>query len=434
MAAGDAAHLLPTSVTQGLGVRISDMVITEVPDGSAGVLLSPQQRLMATELASAADDVFGSPSGAPVVTVPPGLRLWGPSADLPAASEVRVLGFDPERGTPSPPAEHAAAQGSPEAATPDGGESDPAGGAGAAAAAPPPRPTLSVGGSASSFSGASSLPGPSTTATTVSGCTYGGSSSGRSAIAPSRGGYSQQGSSEASSRRCAPRAAPAAAAGPRRRASATRKQQQTRRPQSGDAAAPPPSGEAPGSSALQRSEKGRRRKRTGRLMVCRTLFGMRLHNLIWKERFVAVGGGALTIHRREGDGKPQQTVPVSEIQCVGPTRKDVGGRDYCFAVVTRESIITFQARNTEHCQQWCDFFAHLLAHEAQCQKRRGVTQDGHASVHSSLPAQPISPGAGAASTDWLRGRRLLPVAGALQPTAAEASPPRCHNPLRGPAP
>eukprot|EP00756_Hemistasia_phaeocysticola_P022801 Hpha_TRINITY_DN15857_c4_g1::TRINITY_DN15857_c4_g1_i1::g.190642::m.190642 len=172
----------------------------------------------------------------------------------------------------------------------------------------------------------------------------------------------------------------------------------------------------------QAPQAPKRRRRTGNLQMCRSLFGMSLGSIVWKERHVSVQGGFISIFRKEGDARVRQKIPLAEVQAVGPTRKDVGGRQHCFAVVTREAIHNFQTRNGEHLRQWMEFFTHTLAFEARAHKKRGSDQEyidslnpGEVGLNSASPSHPHEADEVVPVADfgqypaYTRGRSLAPV-------------------------
>ena len=138
------------------------------------------------------------------------------------------------------------------------------------------------------------------------------------------------------------------------------------------------------------------------------------------------------------------------------TSKDVGGRDFCFAIMTPEQHYCFQARSDEHCGQWCLFFEKLLMFEKERHSKKDrqrtlvdcmrggagsadeADQDSDTADHGCLPGGATSPPASPACTAEERPAKLRPLPAAVaspadtSPATRRGSAPlRAHSKSRG---
>ena len=65
-----------------------------------------------------------------------------------------------------------------------------------------------------------------------------------------------------------------------------------------------------------------------------------------------------------------QTIPLLEINQIEKATKDVGGREYCMTIGTRERQYYLQARSDEHAAQWIAFIENLIALEVSAEAER----------------------------------------------------------------
>ncbi|KAJ9446213.1 hypothetical protein DIPPA_06007 [Diplonema papillatum] len=120
----------------------------------------------------------------------------------------------------------------------------------------------------------------------------------------------------------------------------------------------PPS--APSKSSPKKKKGKNRRKRSGWLLMYHSAASVAWRKLVWRECYVVASVSGVSIYKGKDDGVPLWVLPIPEIEGVGCMDRDVGGRDYCFALLTREARFCFQARCCGHRSEWLRFYEGLL--------------------------------------------------------------------------
>ena len=112
---------------------------------------------------------------------------------------------------------------------------------------------------------------------------------------------------------------------------------------------------------------GTKRKRSGNLIMNTWVHNLLWSKLVWQQRYVSVQGGKVTIYNNKTDDNTVLTIPVSELASVAKAVEGVGGRMYCFKLVTKcTGSYFFQARSNDHRDDWYRVFELVIS----CQLKR----------------------------------------------------------------